>query len=112
MNVHHAGTHILTLCSRDVCTQERSMPTNCFQEKQTICMSQSPEAQIIHVCACAHAYTHVHTHAHRAQERRVENRQQKGPKGLEAQPERLLAFLLQGEKEQKKRAERLVDSVP
>lgn len=56
--------------------------------------------------------THVHAHTHHAQEGGVDNRQQKGPKGPEAQPEGLLAFLLQGEKEQKKkRAERLVDSV-
>lgn len=80
-----------------------------FKKYKTICRSQRSGAQIIHVCAGTHTYTHVHTHAHRAQERRVENRQQKGPKGPEAQPERLLAFLLQGEKEQEKRAERLVD---
>ena len=66
------------------------------------------------VCVCAHAYayTHAHTLTHTVLRRRAENRQQKGPKGPEAQPEWLLAFFLQGEKEQKKRAERLVDSVP
>lgn len=42
------------------------------------------------------------TRTHHAQEGGVKNRQQKGPKGPEAQPEGLLAFLLQGEKEQKK----------
>lgn len=50
--------------------------------------------------------THVHAHTHRAQEGGVDNRQQKGPKGPEAQPEGLLAFLLQGEKEQEKKGQR------
>lgn len=65
--------------------------------------SQSSEAQIM----CTRR-THTNTPC---QERGVENRQQKGPKRPDTQPEGLLAFLLQGEKEQKKRAERLVDSV-
>lgn len=88
--MHHAGTHILTLCSRDVCrsTQAWSMHTNCFQEKQTIDTSQSSEAQIMCTCPGGGA---------------VKNRRQKGPKGPEAQPEGLLAFLLQGEKEQEKK---------
>lgn len=91
--MHHAGTHILTLCSRDIwrSTQAWSMHTNCFQEKQTICTSQSSEAQIM----C--------TRTHHAQEGGVKNRQQKSPKGPEAQPEGLLAFLLQGEKKQEKK---------
>jgi hypothetical protein len=62
------------------------MHTNFFLEKQTICMSHSSEVQIMHT------YTQCF-------ESRVETRQQKGPKGPEAQPEGLLAFLLQGEKE-------------
>ena len=48
------------------------------------------------VCVCAHAYayTHAHTLTHTVLRRRAENRQQKGPKGPEAQPEWLLAFFL------------------
>lgn len=55
-----------------------------------------------------HVHTRARTHTHRAQEGGVDNRQQKGPKGPEAQPEGLLAFLLQGEKEQKKKKGREV----
>lgn len=47
-----------------------------------------------HVCVCA-------------QERRVEDRQHKGPKGPEAQPEWLLAFLLQGERKQGKKGRKV-----
>lgn len=53
-----------------------------------------------------HVHTRARTHTHRAQEEGVDNRQQKCPKGPEAQPEGLLAFLLQGEKEQKKKGQR------
>ena len=56
-----------------------------------------------------HACTHTHTHTVLRREGREPTK--KGPQRARAQPEGLLAFLLQGEKEQeKKRAERLVDS--
>lgn len=79
-----------------------NMHTNLFLEKQTICMSHSSEVQIMHT------YTHT-----QCSEGSVENRQQKGPKGPEAQPEGLLAFLLQGEKEQEEKGgkKRLVESI-
>lgn len=61
------------------------------------------------MCVCVHVFvhTHTHTHTHCAQERRVEDRQHKGPKGPEAQPEWLLAFLLQGERKQGKKGRKV-----
>lgn len=87
--------HTSHLCSRDVCRstyKHEACTQTAFRKNR---LSAQPKLR-------GTDDVRMNTHIYRAQERGVENRQQKGPKRPEAQPERLLAFLLQGERAENK----------
>lgn len=73
--MHYAGTHILTLCPRDVCGSAHkhgACTQTAFRKNKTICVSKGSEAQI------RKAHTHTHTMLRREGKRKDNI---KGPKG-------------------------------